>query len=92
MRRRRAIALALIGSALLVATIVLAIFTMSAHGQSTPDVHQTDISQVLSLADQHKLRSAVIAGNLVTVTATDGQQYSATKEDGQPLTQYLRDR
>src|SRR5437879_7654124 len=92
LRQRRVIALALVGSALLVATIVLAIFTMSTRGQSTPDVHQTDISQVLSFADQHKLRSAVIAGNLVTVTTTDGQHYSATKEDGQPLTQYLRDR
>jgi cell division protease FtsH len=71
---------------------VLAIFTVSTRSQSTPDIHQTDISQVLSLADQHKLRSAVIAGNLVTVTTTDGQHYSATKEDGQPLTQYLRDR
>ncbi|HEX8037381.1 MAG TPA: hypothetical protein VF510_26230, partial [Ktedonobacterales bacterium] len=58
LRQRRAIALALVGSALLVATIVLAIFTISTRGQSTPDIRQSDISQVLSLADQHKLRSA----------------------------------
>ena len=93
LRQRRAIALAVVGSALLVATIVLAILTISTRGQSTAaDMYQSDISQVLSLADQHKLRSAVIAGNLITVTTTDGQHYSATKEDGQPLTQYLRDR
>src|SRR5690349_1717193 len=84
LRQRRAIALAVVGSALLVATIVLAILTISTRGQSTAaDMYQTDISQVLSLADQHKLRSAVIASNLITVTTTDGQHYSATKEDGQ---------
>src|SRR5579885_1808223 len=57
-----------------------------------PIVHQTNISQVLSLADQHKLSSATINGNTVVVVTTNGQHYSATKEDGQTLTQYFRDR
>ena len=91
-KQRRTIALALFGATLLAATIVLAIITLNGRGQSNPTVHQTDISQVLAYADHHQLRSAVIAGNVVTVTTTNGQQYSATKEDGQPLTQYLRDR
>jgi cell division protease FtsH len=76
-----------LGALLLVAGISL--------NQRAPDahpVHATNISQVLQLADAHQLRSATIAGNDVTVTAADGQRYSASKETGQPLTQYLRDR
>ncbi|HEX6799595.1 MAG TPA: ATP-dependent zinc metalloprotease FtsH [Ktedonobacterales bacterium] len=91
LRRRRAIALIIAGSALLAATIVLAIFSLN--GRDTgPQIHQTSISQVLTLADQHKLKSAVLEGSQVTVTTVAGQQYSATREDGQQLTQYLRER
>jgi cell division protease FtsH len=68
-------------------------FAISTHQQqSGPVVHETSISQVLSLADQHKLRTATIANNTVTVTASNGERFSATKEDGQVLTQYLRER
>ena len=90
-RRRRAIALIIAGSALLAATLVLAIFSLNGH-DSGPLIHQTSISQVLTLADQHKVKSAVLEGSQVTVTTTTGQQYSATREDGQQLTQYLRER
>src|SRR5215469_1355563 len=44
---------------LLVALVVLGglvEFAISTHHQSGPVVHETSISQVLSLADQHKLR------------------------------------
>ncbi|MGO8948725.1 MAG: ATP-dependent zinc metalloprotease FtsH [Ktedonobacterales bacterium] len=79
----------------LVATMLLVglvLFVVSTHQQSNPVVHETSISQVLSLADQHKLRSASIDDDTVTVTTSNGQRYSATKEDGQILTQYFRDR
>ena len=91
LRKRRAIALIIAGSALLAATLVLAIFSLNGH-DSGPQIHQTSISQVLTLADQHKVKSAVLEGSQVTVTTTTGQQYSATREDGQQLTQYLRER
>jgi cell division protease FtsH len=68
-------------------------FAISTHQQPNgPVVHESSISQVLSLADQHKLRSATIANNNISVIADNGEHFSATKEDGQVLTQYLRDR
>ncbi|HZC78911.1 MAG TPA: hypothetical protein VE258_14260, partial [Ktedonobacterales bacterium] len=65
----------MLGALLLVAGISL--------NQRAPDahpVHATNISQVLQLADAHQLRAATITGNDVTVTAADGQRYSASKE------------
>jgi cell division protease FtsH len=90
LRRQRALALIIIGAALLAATAVFAVLGLAAHGSSDTTVHQSSISQILALADQHKLKSATLAGNTVTVTTNDGQQYVATKEDGQQLTGYLR--
>ena len=65
---------------------------ISTRNSSGPVIHQTSISTLLTLADRHEAHSAVIAGNTITVTAANGQVYTATKEDGQALTQYLRDR
>jgi len=48
------------------------------------------ISDVLNMADQHKLKSALIQGNEVFVTSSTGQKYHAYKEDGQPVTDTLR--
>ncbi|MFI5274887.1 MAG: ATP-dependent zinc metalloprotease FtsH [Ktedonobacterales bacterium] len=76
-------------SAMLVAAVVTGI-TISASGHSAP-THQVGISQVLTLADQHKLRSVAIKGDEVTAKGTNGQIYVATKEDGQTLTTLLMD-
>src|SRR5438876_8928824 len=48
------------------------------------------ISDVLNMADQHKLKSALIQGNDIFATSTTGQKYHAYKEDGQPVTDTLR--
>ena len=90
--RRRAFVLILTSAMIVSALAVVVGITLSAHTTSGPAVRQTSISTVLSLADQHQIRSAVIEDNTVTVTTTNGQEYTATKEDGQALTQYLRDR
>ncbi|MFI5271828.1 MAG: ATP-dependent zinc metalloprotease FtsH [Ktedonobacterales bacterium] len=79
------------GSALLAATVILGIITLSGRSRG-PDVRQTSISQVLTLVDDHQVRSAVLDGTQITVTTTAGTQYSATRESGAQLTQYLRDR
>ena len=43
-------------------------FAISTHQQQNgTTVHESSISQVLSLADQHKLRTATIANNTITV-------------------------
>jgi len=42
------------------------------------------------MADQHKLKSALIQGNEVFATSTTGQKYHAYKEDGQTVTDTLR--
>jgi cell division protease FtsH len=48
------------------------------------------ISDVLNMADQHKLKSALIQGNDIFATSTTGQKYHAYKEDGQPVTDTFR--
>jgi cell division protease FtsH len=90
LRRQRAMALMIVGSSLLAAVVVFAIIGFTARPQTGPVIHQTSIGQVLALTDQHAVRSATIDGNTITVTTTSGQQYAATKEDGQQLTTYLR--
>ena len=84
-------ALMIVGSSLLAAVVVFAIIGITARPQAGgPVIHQTSIGQVLTLVDEHAVRSATIDGNTVTVKTTSGQQYAATKEDGQQLTSYLR--
>src|SRR5256714_14621920 len=48
------------------------------------------ISDVLNMADQHKLKTALIQGNEVFATSSNGQKYHAYKEDGQTVTDTLR--
>src|SRR6266496_1139854 len=48
------------------------------------------ISDVLNMADQHRLKSALITGDEIFATGTSGQQYHAYKEEGQPVTDILR--
>ncbi|MGH2516069.1 MAG: hypothetical protein ACRDHP_10485 [Ktedonobacterales bacterium] len=91
-RHRRSLLLLLGVAVVISATAIGAGILISAQSGGAPVIHQTSISNVLTLADHHQVRSAVIEGNTVTVTAANGQEYAATKEDGQALTQYLRDR
>ncbi len=48
------------------------------------------ISSVLNMADQHKLRLVTLNGDDVLATGTNGQQYRATKEGGQSVTEIFR--
>ncbi len=73
------LAAVLIGG-VLVAVFAVHIMTMSGTSNVVQDV---PISNVLNLADQHKLKSVEINGDDVFATATTGQQYHAVKEDGQ---------
>jgi len=48
------------------------------------------ISDVLNLADHHQLKSVTISGDEIYATGISGQQYHATKEDGQSVTEIFR--
>jgi cell division protease FtsH len=48
------------------------------------------ISDVLNMADAHKLKSVFISGNDVQATGITGQKYHAVKEDGQTVTDVFR--
>ena len=89
LRNPRVILLALVTFAMAVGLAMVVIYT---HQPTGPVIHQTSISQVLSLADQHKLRSASINSDSVTVVTDNGVRYAAIKEDGQTLTSYFRAR
>src|SRR5258708_495854 len=76
----------LLGGALLV-FVILRIGNVSIGRDSTVDKPITD---VLNMADQHKLKSVLISGNDIFATSKTGQKYHTFKEDGQPITNILR--
>ncbi|HEX5418297.1 MAG TPA: ATP-dependent zinc metalloprotease FtsH [Chloroflexota bacterium] len=57
---------------------------------ATPGPTTVPVSELLNLADQHRIDQVVITNNTLLATAKDGQQYRAVKEDQQPVTQELR--
>jgi cell division protease FtsH len=72
---------------------VIAVVGMGISSRSSSRLAQhTSISYVLSLADQHQLKSVTLQGNTVDVVTVAGKEYVATKEAGQSLTDYLRSR
>ena len=90
-RQRRSLLIALAVALIVGALVVVAGLALTSQSPSHP-ARRTSISYVLTLADQHQLKSATLQGNTVTVVTTSGQQYVATKESGQSLTDYLRSR
>jgi cell division protease FtsH len=67
--------------------IVYRLGNFAAGHDSTVDKPITD---VLNMADQHKLKSVSISGNEILATGTNGQMYHAFKEDGQTVTDIFR--
>ena len=57
---------------------------------STPAPNPLPISQLLDLADRHQISKVVISNNTLYATGIDGQQYQATKEEQQTVTEQLR--
>jgi cell division protease FtsH len=76
----------------LASTLTVAVLAGRFTPAKAPITHHVAISQMLELADQHQLGSVRLRGNEVDATGRDHQEYLATKEDGQPLTAYFRDR
>ena len=58
--------------------------------RSASVAQERPISTVLNMADQHQLKAVTLSGDDVLATGTNGQQYSATKEDGQAITEIFR--
>ena len=54
------------------------------------NTQERPISDVLNLADHHQLKSVTISGDDIYAIGTAGQQYHATKEDGEAVTEIFR--
>lgn len=80
---------ALAGSLIVVGLILLGVALVRLTGVSfgASAVQERPISAVLSMAEQHHLKSVTISGNEVNAVATDGTQIHAVKEEGQPVTE-----
>ncbi|HEU5370614.1 MAG TPA: ATP-dependent zinc metalloprotease FtsH [Ktedonobacterales bacterium] len=79
-------------AAIIVASVVgLGLLLWFAAGpRSDSDYQDVPISQILTMADQHQIKSATITGDQVQVITTKGgKQYEATKEDQQTITDRL---
>ncbi|HEV2236675.1 MAG TPA: AAA family ATPase, partial [Ktedonobacterales bacterium] len=90
--RQRLVALVSIGILALVIPLGVAGIVRRGAPARGPITHQVPISQMLALADQRQLATVRLSGNQVDATGRNRQEYIATKEDGQPLTAYFRDR
>src|SRR5260370_2847062 len=67
--------------------VALRVGYFTAGHNSTVDKPVTD---VLNMADQHKIKTVSISGNRILATGTSGQKYRAFKEDGQTVTAIVR--
>src|SRR5947209_4448828 len=67
--------------------VALRVGYFTAGRNSTVDNPVTD---VLNMADQHKIKTVSISGNQILATGTNGQKYHAFKEDGQTVTDIFR--
>src|SRR5215467_6838925 len=54
------------------------------------NTQEKPISDLLNLADNHKLKSVAISGDDIYATGLAGEQYHAIKEDGQSVTEIFR--
>ncbi|WP_236600295.1 ATP-dependent zinc metalloprotease FtsH [Ktedonobacter sp. SOSP1-85] len=81
----------LAGSLIVVGIILLGVALARLAGVSfgASTVQEKPISAVLTMAQQHKLKSVSLSGNDVTATAADGTQIHAVKEEGQPVTPFF---
>lgn len=80
------IALAVLGIIVL-GFLIFRVANVSLERDNTIDKPITD---VLNMADHHKLQSVVISGNDIIATGANGQKYHAYKEDGEIVTDILR--
>ncbi|TMD59736.1 MAG: hypothetical protein E6I91_19775 [Chloroflexi bacterium] len=67
--------------------VVLRVGYFTSARNSTVDKPVTD---VLNMADQHKIKTVSINANEILATGTNGQKYRAFKEDGQTVTDIFR--
>jgi cell division protease FtsH len=67
--------------------LVLRVGYFTSGRSSTVDKPITD---VLDMADQHKIKTVLINGNEILATGMNGQKYHAFKEDGQTVTDIFR--
>ncbi len=88
----RLIRYSVIGSLILVGLAVLGfvVFRISNFTAGHDSTVDKPITDVLNMADQHRLKSVIISGNEVLATGMNGQKYHAFKEDGQPVTDIFR--
>lgn len=88
-RRTRLIRFTLSALFILVGIPLIGFAIMRATALNIPHDNTTvdkPISAILTMADQHQLKSVLISGDDIYATATNGQKYHAVKEDGQSIT------
>jgi len=92
-KKRNLITRYLIPIALIILAVSLLVFagvrlvSLTVGGTSIQD---KPISEILNMADQHRLKTVTIDGSDVYATNKKGQQYHAIKEDGLALTDAFR--
>jgi cell division protease FtsH len=82
--------ISIVGMILIVLVVVVTGVRIANITISGPTAQERSISDLLDMSDHHQVKSAVIEENDVTITAKNGQQFHATKEDGQPVSEIFR--
>ena len=91
-KRSRIVRYAISASLILLGAFLIGLVLVRVAGVTFGHDNTVDkpISDVLNMADQHKLKSVSITGNEVLATSITGQKYHAYKEDGQTVTDVFR--
>jgi cell division protease FtsH len=73
-----------------ISLIVVVVFHIVIIPFGGTSVQERPISDLLNMADNHQLASVTLSGGDVNATSKKGQQYHASKEDGQAVTEIFR--
>ncbi|MHB9092900.1 MAG: hypothetical protein ACYC7H_15930, partial [Chloroflexota bacterium] len=78
----------LTGVAVIVA--LLALYAVYVSRTTPPEPQTVAITEILNWAEKQQITEARVAGDVVTVTTANGEQYRALKENNQPVSEALR--
>ncbi|MHB1413883.1 MAG: ATP-dependent zinc metalloprotease FtsH [Chloroflexota bacterium] len=80
----------ILASAVVLFALIALLGFVVVRAASSPEIPTVAITDVLNRAENHQIVEAQVVGDVVTVKDVNGNQFRATKETGQPVSEILR--
>ncbi|MDA8219794.1 MAG: ATP-dependent zinc metalloprotease FtsH [Dehalococcoidales bacterium] len=77
-------------SAVVLFALIALLGVVVVRAASSPEIPTVAITDILNRAENHQIVEAQVVGDVVTVKDVNGNQFRATKETGQPVSEILR--